>query len=230
MSDSPRFLPCSHSFAGSFLSGSFAESSSPPPSAGCRLAQARAEEAIIRAHVDNALMFVDTLAEDLTLRSRDRDVHSRDGDSRAARQHGGDANTRRARPGSGSLPPPRCRRKRRARRRSSEASSQRRLTGTRTAANDQARVALGDSSAISSSENDAVSRLSPVEPREHEQQQHHRGRAEAPLAPRVDDEGFEIVEPRREQRSPAGDQYRGERRVRANRRTAVACSRSTARA
>jgi len=31
-----------------------------------RLAAARAEEAIIRAHVDNALMFVDTLAEDLT--------------------------------------------------------------------------------------------------------------------------------------------------------------------
>jgi hypothetical protein len=31
-----------------------------------RLAQARADEAIIRAHVDNALMFVDTLAEDLT--------------------------------------------------------------------------------------------------------------------------------------------------------------------
>lgn len=31
-----------------------------------RLAQARAEEATIRAHVDNALMFVDTLAEDLT--------------------------------------------------------------------------------------------------------------------------------------------------------------------
>lgn len=31
-----------------------------------RLAQARAEEAIVRAHVDNALMFVDTLAEDLT--------------------------------------------------------------------------------------------------------------------------------------------------------------------
>jgi hypothetical protein len=30
-----------------------------------QLAQARAEEAIIRAHVDNALMFVDTLAEDL---------------------------------------------------------------------------------------------------------------------------------------------------------------------
>jgi hypothetical protein len=30
-----------------------------------RLALARAEEAIIRAHVDNALMFVDTLAEDL---------------------------------------------------------------------------------------------------------------------------------------------------------------------
>ncbi len=31
-----------------------------------RLAQARAEEGIVRAHVDNALMFVDTLAEDLT--------------------------------------------------------------------------------------------------------------------------------------------------------------------
>ena len=30
-----------------------------------RLAQARAEESLIRAHVDNALMFVDTLAEDL---------------------------------------------------------------------------------------------------------------------------------------------------------------------
>ena len=30
------------------------------------LAQARAEEAIIRTHVDNALMFVDTLAEDLS--------------------------------------------------------------------------------------------------------------------------------------------------------------------
>ena len=30
-----------------------------------RLAQARAEESIVRAHVDNALMFVDTLAEDL---------------------------------------------------------------------------------------------------------------------------------------------------------------------
>ena len=31
-----------------------------------RLSQARAEEAVIRAHVDNALMFVDTLAEDLS--------------------------------------------------------------------------------------------------------------------------------------------------------------------
>ena len=30
-----------------------------------RLAQARAEESVIRAHVDNAMMFVDTLAEDL---------------------------------------------------------------------------------------------------------------------------------------------------------------------
>src|SRR5438477_7777717 len=31
-----------------------------------RLSQARAEETIIRGHVDNALMFVDTLTEDLT--------------------------------------------------------------------------------------------------------------------------------------------------------------------
>jgi hypothetical protein len=30
-----------------------------------RLAQARAEESIIAAHVENALMFIDTLAEDL---------------------------------------------------------------------------------------------------------------------------------------------------------------------
>ena len=34
-----------------------------------RLAQARAEESIIRTHVDNALMFVDTLAEDMTFDS-----------------------------------------------------------------------------------------------------------------------------------------------------------------
>src|SRR5213082_2042923 len=31
-----------------------------------RLALARAEEAVVRTHVDNALMFVDVLAEDLT--------------------------------------------------------------------------------------------------------------------------------------------------------------------
>jgi hypothetical protein len=31
-----------------------------------RLAQARADESIIRAHVDNALMFVDTLTEDMS--------------------------------------------------------------------------------------------------------------------------------------------------------------------
>jgi hypothetical protein len=31
-----------------------------------RLAIARAEEAIVRSHVDNALMFVDVLAEDMT--------------------------------------------------------------------------------------------------------------------------------------------------------------------
>jgi hypothetical protein len=31
-----------------------------------KLSQARAEETIVRAHVDNALMFVDTLAEDMS--------------------------------------------------------------------------------------------------------------------------------------------------------------------
>src|SRR3954467_11336166 len=31
-----------------------------------RLAQARADESIVRTHVDNALMFVDTLAEDMS--------------------------------------------------------------------------------------------------------------------------------------------------------------------
>ncbi len=30
-----------------------------------RLAQARAEESMVRAHVDNAMMFVDTLSEDI---------------------------------------------------------------------------------------------------------------------------------------------------------------------
>ena len=39
---------------------------SPTAESRLRLAQARAEEASIRAHVDNALMFVDTLAEDLS--------------------------------------------------------------------------------------------------------------------------------------------------------------------
>ena len=39
---------------------------SPTAESRLRLAQARAEEAVIRAHVDNALMFVDTLAEDLS--------------------------------------------------------------------------------------------------------------------------------------------------------------------
>ena len=44
----------------------FSKKLSPTAERRMRLAQARAEEAIIRAHVDNALMFVDTLAEDLS--------------------------------------------------------------------------------------------------------------------------------------------------------------------
>lgn len=44
----------------------FARKLEPAAERRLRLALARAEEAIIRAHVDNALMFVDTLAEDMT--------------------------------------------------------------------------------------------------------------------------------------------------------------------
>ena len=54
----------------SLFGGLFPESLFPrklPPAAErrVRLALARAEESVIRAHVDNALMFVDTLAEDM---------------------------------------------------------------------------------------------------------------------------------------------------------------------
>ncbi|MFN2397564.1 MAG: hypothetical protein ABR543_02805 [Gemmatimonadaceae bacterium] len=44
----------------------FARKLDPSAEKRLRLAQARAEEAVVRAHVDNALMFVDTLAEDLS--------------------------------------------------------------------------------------------------------------------------------------------------------------------
>ena len=44
----------------------FARKLEPATERRLRLSVARAEEAIVRAHVDNALMFVDTLAEDLS--------------------------------------------------------------------------------------------------------------------------------------------------------------------
>src|SRR5213082_3946213 len=44
----------------------FARKLEPAAERRLRLATARAEEVLVRAHVDNALMFVDTLAEDLT--------------------------------------------------------------------------------------------------------------------------------------------------------------------
>src|SRR6266566_9271821 len=44
----------------------FARKLEPAAERRLRLAQARAEESIVRAHVDNALMFVDTLAEDMS--------------------------------------------------------------------------------------------------------------------------------------------------------------------
>jgi hypothetical protein len=43
----------------------FGRKLSPSAEKRLRLAQARAEESVVRAHVDNALMFVDTLAEDM---------------------------------------------------------------------------------------------------------------------------------------------------------------------
>ena len=85
-----------------------------------RLAQARAEEAIIRAHVDNALMFVDTLAEDLTFDRAIETLHPRDGDSGTARQHRGDAHAGRARPGSGARTAARARGRTAARRKGVE--------------------------------------------------------------------------------------------------------------
>ena len=44
----------------------FARKIDPSAERRLRLAQARAEESIVRAHVDNTLMFVDMLAEDMT--------------------------------------------------------------------------------------------------------------------------------------------------------------------
>ena len=48
-----------------FPTSIFPRKLSPSAEKRLRLAQARAEESIIRAHVENALVFVDTLAEDL---------------------------------------------------------------------------------------------------------------------------------------------------------------------
>lgn len=53
-------------FARLFPESIFPRKMNPSAERRMRLAQARAEESLIRAHVDNALMFVDTLAEDLS--------------------------------------------------------------------------------------------------------------------------------------------------------------------
>jgi hypothetical protein len=53
-------------FGGLFPESIFGRKLNPNAERRLRLSQARAEETIIRAHVDNALMFVDTLAEDLS--------------------------------------------------------------------------------------------------------------------------------------------------------------------
>ena len=53
-------------FGGLFPESIFGRKLNPNAERRLRLSQARAEETIIRAHVDSALMFVDTLAEDLS--------------------------------------------------------------------------------------------------------------------------------------------------------------------
>ena len=53
-------------FGGLFPESIFGRKLNPNAERRLRLSQARAEETIVRAHVDNALMFVDTLAEDLS--------------------------------------------------------------------------------------------------------------------------------------------------------------------
>src|SRR6476660_225880 len=53
-------------FVRMFLESLFPRKLDPTDERRIRLAQARAEESVIRAHVENALMFVDTLAEDLS--------------------------------------------------------------------------------------------------------------------------------------------------------------------
>ena len=58
--------PKSNVFTKLFPESIFPRKLSPAAERRMRLAMARGEEAIIRAHVDNALMFVDTLAEELS--------------------------------------------------------------------------------------------------------------------------------------------------------------------
>ena len=53
-------------FSKLFPESIFQRKLSPSAERRLRLAEARGEETLIRAHVDNALMFVDTLAEDQT--------------------------------------------------------------------------------------------------------------------------------------------------------------------
>lgn len=53
-------------FSSFFPESIFGRKLNPNAERRLRLAQARADETILRAHVENALMFVDTLAEDLS--------------------------------------------------------------------------------------------------------------------------------------------------------------------
>ena len=86
-----------------------------------RLSQARAEETIIRGHVDNALMFVDTLAEDLSF---DRAIDTYIRVMGIPEPLASTVATRalvHPRTGSGAVPPPYAARGRGCRRREAEA-------------------------------------------------------------------------------------------------------------
>lgn len=59
-------MSITHWFKRLFPESIFGRRMEPAAERRLRLSLARAEEAIVRSHVDNALMFVDVLAEDMT--------------------------------------------------------------------------------------------------------------------------------------------------------------------
>ena len=142
-----------------------------------KLAQARAEEGIVRAHVDNALMFVDTLAEDLTF-DRAIDAYIREmaipeplASTVATRTLVVSARTW--------CPTDAARWTTRSRRNGPSCVSTTHRTGASAPSSGRNRHPL----------------VAPIEEREYEQQSHEKGRHHAPLAPRVDHAPLEVREP-----------------------------------